>query len=363
MNRRSVYLSRFSLVASVVLSGFFAGGGVDAFTAATAGAALQNVKLFSATQQQQYAPATTASPLAEHGDWQAFFDDDRYCLVYYFNTVTGTSQWEPPDNFPIPAVRHHQQSKPASIAVTGIEQHVNGKKTEEWRVHTAKKAEKKEEQGAFQWFVKGAFQAASDLIEKQQEQEAAKKKKPAKDSKPWWSFLVDGDDTSSSETTAKPVGTHEVVRHAPKARPSQPKEQKKEKQPSFWDRLFSSSKTEKEQDVSSNRSARANGHQVQQQEHSSSRGPQPSMGTTLQQQHTEWLKFMDDDSSPTFPLVPPSEREAKLQQKLYADSLARQENLRRNYKAVQEHRSRTFSLSALKRGNPQAKEWHQFLDD
>ena len=60
---------------------------------------------------------------------------------------------------------------------------------------------------------------------------------------------------------------------------------------------------------------------------------------TMQQQHTEWLKFMnnnnDDDTNPTIPLVPPSEREAKLQEKLYADSLARQENLRRNYKAVQ----------------------------
>ena len=40
-------------------------------------------------------------PLAAEGDWQAYLDEETTGLVYYFNTQTGQSLWEPPtSSFP-----------------------------------------------------------------------------------------------------------------------------------------------------------------------------------------------------------------------------------------------------------------------
>jgi protein phosphatase PTC7 len=40
-------------------------------------------------------------PLASEGDWSAFLDQDNTGMVYYFNTKTGESKWDPPtDSFP-----------------------------------------------------------------------------------------------------------------------------------------------------------------------------------------------------------------------------------------------------------------------
>lgn len=40
-------------------------------------------------------------PLAEEGTWQAFLDDEKTGLIYYFDTTTGESLWEPPtSSFP-----------------------------------------------------------------------------------------------------------------------------------------------------------------------------------------------------------------------------------------------------------------------
>jgi protein phosphatase PTC7 len=43
-------------------------------------------------------------PLAEEGSWQAFLDDETTGLIYYFDTKTGESLWEPPTSS-FPAVR------------------------------------------------------------------------------------------------------------------------------------------------------------------------------------------------------------------------------------------------------------------
>lgn len=43
-------------------------------------------------------------PLAEEGSWQAFLDDETTGLIYYFDTRTGESLWEPPTST-FPAVR------------------------------------------------------------------------------------------------------------------------------------------------------------------------------------------------------------------------------------------------------------------
>ena len=35
-------------------------------------------------------------PLASEGDWQAYLDEETTGLIYYFNSQTGQSLWEPP---------------------------------------------------------------------------------------------------------------------------------------------------------------------------------------------------------------------------------------------------------------------------
>jgi protein phosphatase PTC7 len=49
-------------------------------------------------------------PLAEEGDWQAFLDEDTTGLIYYFDSKTGESLWEPPtDSFPDIRLSRKQQ--------------------------------------------------------------------------------------------------------------------------------------------------------------------------------------------------------------------------------------------------------------
>jgi protein phosphatase PTC7 len=49
-------------------------------------------------------------PLAEEGTWQAFLDDETTGLVYYFDTETGESLWEPPSaTFPEVRLPRNQQ--------------------------------------------------------------------------------------------------------------------------------------------------------------------------------------------------------------------------------------------------------------
>lgn len=48
-----------------------------------------------------WAAGKSNEPLATEGEWSAFLDQDNTGMVYYFNTKTGESKWEPPtDTFP-----------------------------------------------------------------------------------------------------------------------------------------------------------------------------------------------------------------------------------------------------------------------
>ena len=52
----------------------------------------------------------TPEPLAEEGTWQAFLDEDTTGLVYYFDTATGESLWEPPSStFPLVRLPRRKQ--------------------------------------------------------------------------------------------------------------------------------------------------------------------------------------------------------------------------------------------------------------
>ena len=49
-------------------------------------------------------------PLAEEGTWQAFLDEDTTGLVYYFDTKSGESLWEPPtSSFPLVRLPRRKQ--------------------------------------------------------------------------------------------------------------------------------------------------------------------------------------------------------------------------------------------------------------
>jgi protein phosphatase PTC7 len=55
----------------------------------------------SGVARLNYPPSSTSlydakEPLAEEGTWQAFLDEDTTGLVYYFDSRTGESLWEPP---------------------------------------------------------------------------------------------------------------------------------------------------------------------------------------------------------------------------------------------------------------------------
>ncbi len=52
----------------------------------------------------------TPKPLAEEGTWQAYLDDETTGLVYYFDTATGESRWEPPTaTFPAVSLPRRKQ--------------------------------------------------------------------------------------------------------------------------------------------------------------------------------------------------------------------------------------------------------------
>jgi len=54
--------------------------------------------------------ASLPEPLAEEGTWQAFLDEDTTGLVFYFDTATGESLWEPPTStFPLVRLPRRKQ--------------------------------------------------------------------------------------------------------------------------------------------------------------------------------------------------------------------------------------------------------------
>lgn len=217
--------------------------------------------------------------------------------MYYFNTKTGQSQWEPPDDFPIPKLESHgkvtrtkQQQKESII-----------QKDEEEPVAVMFKA-------VLGFAVTVAGKATEAIVDHVVQQ----KKEPSK--KPWWSNLF-----QSKEET--PKSNTEVIDLLSEIHHSLPQ---------------------------------------QQDDH---RNHNHVTTNTARKQHAFWAtSWKSSTSEPTRPVIPPSHREQKIQEKLYADSLKRQDNLRKNYRQVIENRSPTISLSALKRDGHH-NEWLQFLNE
>ena len=95
---------RLPAAAAVVICAFSADAFVTPFSSATS----QSHSAVSPTTATSL--FTSPEPLAEEVQWQAFLDDQTTGLVYYFNTQTGDSLWEPPTStFPSVKLPRKQQ--------------------------------------------------------------------------------------------------------------------------------------------------------------------------------------------------------------------------------------------------------------
>jgi hypothetical protein len=339
-------------------------------------------------------PATTShQPLAIHGDWQAFFDEERYNLMYYFNTKTGDSQWEPPDDFPIPVLDSHAASPFTAMSAAAQSyyrfaeqkqnQHVTFAATA--AVSSAAAAKKqmpvkrvtpqvtKDQPDVASVFFKAAFgfaatvagkaaEAVADHVMKQHydqhQQQSQQQKQPsqqksvakkAENNKPWWlSFFHQEKPNQEPEAPIRPSRLEASV----------PSSKSRNSNLDVMDLLSEVN----EKLMPSHRTASSPAPGTIE----SSYLQQPAQASTNtannKKQPAFWSSWNNNAADePTKPLVPPLQREQWLQEKLYADSLKRQENLRKSYRKVIENRSPTISLSALKRDHK--KDWHQYLEE
>jgi len=100
--------------------------------------------------------ASDPEPLAIEGDWAAYLDAETTGYVYYFNTVSGESKWEPPtETFPTV-----DASSPAAEAVTSQtsdEEERETRKEERRQRREERKREQEENGGGGGGFFGGLF--------------------------------------------------------------------------------------------------------------------------------------------------------------------------------------------------------------
>jgi hypothetical protein len=359
--------------------------------------------------------ATTShqQPLATHGDWQAFFDEDRYCLMYYFNTKTGDSQWEPPEEFPIPMLDSHaaspftaasmflEQAKQKNIFATtttttttnfsagnvvtaGAQKKQAPVKKHQQQLPTPvltpvqhQQEQQQQEPDVAAVLFKAAFgfaasmagkaaEAVVDHVKKQQQQQQQQEQQQhqksvavvaqkEQENKPWWlSFFHQEKPNQKAE---EPIRSRRLETSSSSSSSSRK---------SHLDVIDLLSEVNLKLQPSQRTSLSPPGTMASSSSfHHQSSLHQASTNTAAKKQTTFWSAWHNNNhhhaSEPTIPLVPPLQREQWLQEKLYADSLKRQENLRKSYRKVIENRSPTISLSALKRDHK--KDWYQYLND
>jgi hypothetical protein len=356
-------------------------------------------------------PATTTSisshqqPLAIHGDWQAFFDEDRYCLMYYFNTKTGDSQWEPPDDFPIPMLDSHAASPftagampshynifadPAKqknlVATTTTTFSAGGgvvtaqkkqapiKKQQQVPTPAVKQQQQQPDPDVAAVFFKAAFgfaatmagkaaEAVVDHVKKQQQQQQQQEQQQKsvavqkeQENKPWWLSFFHQD--KPNQKPEEPIGSRRLGTSTTSSSNSSSRR-------SHLDVIDLLSEVNLKLQPSQRTSVSPPGTMASSSFHHQPSHQQASTNTAAKKQAAFWSTWNNNNNhhaaEPTIPLVPPLQREQWLQEKLYADSLKRQENLRKSYRKVIENRSPTISLSALKRDHK--KDWYQYLND
>lgn len=304
--------------------------------------------------------------LATHGDWRAYFDANDSCLVYYFNTQTGRSQWEAPKGFPATiSLQPSQLEKMARKRQQVSESADSGDKQDnnDWNIW-----------GGLWNMASGALTSKKGASDPQKNSEDDNKNE---DDKPWWNIFASSnrEDERSEQQQKQQPSFWDIIFAAKK------EETEKDKQPPFWASLFQPSAQDvkelkaeidsqlhyevnnkrkpKDDDVASklHYEVRRDFYIPEQDEAKQSSGFLDHFGR-FQPSSDD-----DDDPSPTRPL---QDNKApgmmSLEEKRLLASDKRQANLRRNYDAVIVDRSPTVSLTAIKKGGKH-KDWYQYLDD
>ncbi|KAG7361358.1 WW domain containing protein [Nitzschia inconspicua] len=151
-------------------------------------------------------------PLAEEGSWQAFLDEETTGLVYYFDTKTGESLWEPP-TATFPEVRlprrkqriadnlrreYRKSRQQEMMGSEGSIEDVSSASSSSTAVAEAQQAIEEERQqpssdsSSSSW-IEGIFDTGPKDVEAVETQ---------KESSKWFNFLDDGGKKGSTTSTA-----------------------------------------------------------------------------------------------------------------------------------------------------------------
>ena len=318
--------------------------------------------------------------LQVEGTWKAYTDKTQNNAVYYYNTVTGESQWKPPTpTFPhirssiskrvveaAPPMKRSSsisssRSSGSGSTVGKSKDNDNDEKEHEvvgrhgdWRAYfdatdSCLVYYVNIKQGTSQWEAPPDFPAVT-LRPAQLAKMAVKRQQVAL----WQESSSNAPSLVSWEgvwNAASSAATKIFNNPSPKQPQSPPEKKQQHKQQSSWNPF-------------------ANAHETS--EHKSSNFLQ-NMVTSMFQPKKQNMEdvlyyevkknfFMPDDepvhdSSATRPVD-----RVSLEEKRLNDSRKRQANLRKCYDAVILDRSPTVSLTAIKRGG-KSKDWYQYLDE
>lgn len=142
-------------------------------------------------------------PLAEEGTWQAFLDEETTGLIYYFDTKTGESLWEPPTaSFPEVRLPRRKQRLADNLRreyrKSRQQEMMGGEDVGETSSSSSTavaEVERKEEVPQQPSWMEGIFEAESNEATGQVEEAAKEQKEPSK----WFNFLDDGEKKASAE--------------------------------------------------------------------------------------------------------------------------------------------------------------------
>jgi protein phosphatase PTC7 len=144
-------------------------------------------------------------PLAEEGTWQAFLDDEKTGLVYYFDTQTGESLWEPPTaTFPEVRLPRRKQRLADSLRqeyrktrqkeLMGGDGPADGPSSSSIALDTAAKAEEVQKQSSW---IEGIFEGETEVASEQQEKDDTPKADAQRD---WFRFFDDSKRTDVEDS-------------------------------------------------------------------------------------------------------------------------------------------------------------------
>jgi hypothetical protein len=241
--------------------------------------------------------------LAIQGDWRAYLDE-RSGMVYYFNTRTGLSQWDPPNiNFPGISLKSFGGKQMAQIK----QDQSKSKTPENNLVEVAGVA------AGFSALGSALRKLFSDITEGSKNFQRKPPQNNQNNSN-WWSSLFQGSEKLSANSSERASTKSQNL-------------------------LISANDQDKEQGRNRRRTS---------------------------ENLYDWLDFaFSRDSTRTRTLIRNQHAvrdKESLRLKRLNDHYNRQENLRRTYEPVTVDRSPTFSLTRIKKSSSNKNEWLKYLD-